>query len=121
MFLRPIMFAALISSSVLASAQAATLNKFDGRWSIVLSTDVGTCEASIPATFNVKADDIAAAAESPLRADGAVEASGTMWIRFTAGQDNYRGQGKLTPSGGSGVWSSGSRYCGGKWRATRAR
>ena len=121
MFLRPIMIAALLSGSALPIAEAATLNKFDGRWTIVLSTDVETCEATIPATFNVKADDIAAEADSPLRADGAVEASGSMWIRFTAGQDNYRGQGKLTPSGGSGVWSSGSRYCGGKWKATRTR
>jgi hypothetical protein len=102
-------------------ASSALAQKFDGRWNVVLTTDVGKCEPAIAAAFAVKKDDISADEESSLKADGAVEPNGTMWVRFSAGQDQYRAQGKLTPGSGSGVWSSGSRYCGGKWRATRTR
>ena len=112
---------ALVVAPVLVATAPARANKFDGRWNVVLTTDVGACEASIAAVFTVKKDDIAADSASSLKADGAVESNGAMWVRFTAGQDNYRGQGRLTAAGGSGVWSSGSRYCGGKWRAVRER
>ena len=113
--------AMLLAGAAIASAQAARAAKFDGRWNVVLTTDVGQCEPSIPAAFAVKADDIMADAESALKADGAVEPNGSMWVRFSTGQDQYRAQGRLSAAGGSGVWSSVSLYCGGKWRATRGQ
>jgi hypothetical protein len=116
-----IAFALLATTCLLASVQAANANRFDGRYTVVLTTEVGKCEPAIPGAFAVKADDITADASSPLKADGAVEPNGNMWVRFSAGEDQYRAQGRLTAGGGSGAWSSGTRYCGGKWRATRAR
>lgn len=120
----PISRIALIFAAAAASfaiALPAEAKKFDGRWTFVLTTEVGKCEPAISGAFVVAADDIAPDATSPLKADGAVEPNGSMWVRFSAGDDQYRAQGRLTAAGGSGVWSSGSRYCGGKWRATRTR
>jgi hypothetical protein len=116
-----IAFALLATTCLAASVQTAKANKFDGRYTVVLTTEVGKCEPAIPGAFAVKADDISADAGSTLKADGAVEPNGNMWVRFSAGEDQYRAQGRLTAAGGSGAWSSGTRYCGGKWRATRAR
>ena len=110
-----------VSQILLQTQVLAQTKGFNGRWNVVLSTDVGKCEPAIAGAFFVKADDILAAKESTLIADGAVEANGNMWVRFSAGQDQYRAQGRLTAAGGGGAWSSGSRYCGGKWRATRER
>lgn len=116
---RQLVAACAVSATFVAAPAAA--QKFDGRWTVVLTTEVGQCEPSIATAFNVNRDDILPDEGVELKADGAVEASGNMWVRFSAGQDQYRAQGRLTASGGSGAWSSGSRYCGGKWRATRGR
>ena len=121
MSFRALLIASIVGAAGCTAAHAANFKTYDGRWDIVLTTDVGKCEPQIGAAMLVKADDISPDTESPMRADGAVEANGTMWVRFSSGQDQYRAQGRLTSAGGSGVWSSGSRYCGGKWRATRSR
>ncbi len=121
MSLTHIAVAVAVMATTSVASSSALAKKFDGRWTFVLTTEVGKCEPAISGAFVVKADDIAPDADSPLKADGAVEPSGAMWVRFSAGDDQYRAQGRLSASGGSGAWSSGSRYCGGKWRATRAR
>ena len=94
---------------------------FDGHWSVVLQTTVGKCEPEIKGAFIVKSIDIGAAADSAIVADGAVEKSGNMWVRFSAGEDQYRAQGSLRGASGEGAWSSGTRYCGGRWKAVRGK
>lgn len=113
--------ATFVLAAAALSTMPASAQKFDGRWTVILTTEVGQCEPAITTAFNVNRDEILADESVALKADGAVEASGNMWVRFSAGQDQYRAQGRLTAAGGSGAWSSGSRYCGGKWRASRAR
>ena len=106
----------LASQTGQASAQA-----FDGRWNVVLTTSVGQCEPSLPSVFLVKGHDILADTRGELRADGQVERNGDMWMRLSRGNDQYRAQGRFRGGSGEGAWSSGSRYCGGRWRATRVR
>lgn len=106
------------ASSLFASAQAAS---FDGRWDVVLATTVGKCDPAIRTGFVVKSGDIGADSSSALKADGVIQPGGSLWVRFAAGRDVYRGQGKLNASSGSGTWSSGSLYCGGKWTAKKLR
>lgn len=101
-----------------SSAQAAG---FDGRWEFVLTTTVGTCEKTLPGAFAVRGLDIDPDSKSPLKAAGALEKNGSMWSRLSAGEHVYRIQGRFRGAGASGAWSSGSRYCGGNWHASRMR
>ena len=103
------------------AASPAQATGFDGRWEFVLTTTVGECEKALPGAFTVRGLDIDPDGQSPLKAAGAIEKSGSMWSRLTAGQHVYRIQGRFRGAAASGAWSSGSRYCGGNWRASRVR
>lgn len=110
--------AALFIAAIFLTTPVSAIAR-DGAWRIELTTQVGTCEKSIVASFVVQKDDIIANANSPVKADGAVEKNGSMWGRLRSGRDMYRVQGKLGPNAGSGTWSSNTRMCGGKWRGKR--
>ena len=108
---------------ILTSGPFATLAKAAGRdgvWQIQITTQQGNCEKNFGAAFSLRKDDIVTGGESAFTADGAVETSGTMWVRLKKGRDLYRLQGKLEASSGSGSWSSNTRLCGGVWRGKRS-
>ena len=93
---------------------------FDGEWVVDIMTEVGPCEPVQQFPMVVAKGHIGGSAASPMRTVGFIENNGAMWVRFSSAADTVRIQGRLAIATGSGTWSSGSRYCGGKWRAKRS-
>lgn len=102
---------------VLAMAGHAVAAPFDGQWSFDVSTEVGNCEPVRQYPVIVADSRMASGENAATTTVGTIETNGSLWGRFSSAEDVVRLQGKLTKTGGSGTWSSGSRYCGGKWHA----
>ncbi|MDH7796491.1 MULTISPECIES: hypothetical protein [unclassified Beijerinckia] len=102
---------------VMAVAGSAMAAPFDGSWSFDVSTEVGDCEPVRQYPVTIADSRMASGAGSPAATVGTIEANGSVWGRFSSAGDVVRIQGRLSKGTGSGTWSSGSRYCGGQWRA----
>jgi hypothetical protein len=116
----------LLSTLVLLAATApgsarSTQSSFDGRWSVVIITDAGTCDRSYRYGLVVSRGRISYAGDSSVMVSGGVDPRGRVSVSLRYGQAAAQGSGRLSRSDGKGRWqgaSSGSR-CSGRWLAER--
>jgi len=116
----------LLSTLVLFAATApgsarSTQPSFDGRWSVVIITDVGTCDRSYRYGLVVSRGRISYEGDSGVLISGGVDPRGRVSVSLRYGPAAAQGSGRLSRSDGGGRWqgaSSGSR-CSGHWLAER--
>ena len=116
----------LLSTLVLLAASApgsarSTQASFDGRWSVVIITDAGTCDRSYRYGLVVSRGRISYDGDSGVMISGGVDPRGHVSVSLRYGQSSAQGSGRLSGSNGGGRWqgaSSGSR-CSGRWLAER--
>ena len=116
----------LLSTLVLLAATApgsarSTQSSFDGRWSVVIITDAGTCDRSYRYGLVVSRGRISYDGDSGVMISGGVDRGGRVSVSLRYGQSAAQGSGRLSRSGGEGRWqgaSSDSR-CLGHWQAER--
>jgi len=116
----------LLSTLVLLAATApgsarSTQSGFDGRWSVVIITDAGTCDRSYRYGLVVSRGRIHYEGDSSVIISGGVDPRGRVSVSLRYGQSAAQGSGRLSGSDGGGRWqgaSSGSR-CSGHWLAER--
>jgi hypothetical protein len=116
----------LLSSLVLLAATApgsarSTQSSFDGRWSVVIITDAGTCDRSYRYGLVVSRGRISYEGNSGVLISGGVDPRGRVAVSLRYGQSAAQGSGRLSRTDGGGRWqgaSSGSR-CSGRWLAER--
>jgi hypothetical protein len=116
----------LLSTLVLLAATApgsarSTQSSFDGRWSVVIITDAGTCDRSYRYGLVVSRGRIYYEGDSNVLISGGVDPRGRVSVSLRYGQSAAQGGGRLSRSDGGGRWqgaSSGSR-CSGHWLAER--
>ena len=111
---------ALLAAAAPASARPAQ-SSFDGRWSVVIVTDAGSCDSSYRYGLVVAGGRITYAGDSGVMISGGVDPRGRVSVSLRYGQAAAQGNGRLSGSGGGGRWqgqSSGAR-CSGHWLAER--
>jgi len=116
----------LLSTLVLLAAAApgsarSTQSGFDGRWSVVIITDAGTCDRSYRYGLVVSHGRIYYEGDSSVIISGGVDPRGRLSVSLRYGQSAAQGSGRLSSTDGEGRWqgaSSGSR-CSGRWLAER--
>ena len=111
---------ALLAATVPGSARS-TQASFDGRWSVVIITDAGTCDRSYRYGLDIARGRISYAGDSGVLVSGGVDPRGHVSVSLHYGQAAAQGSGRLSRSGGEGRWqgaSSGAR-CSGRWLAER--
>jgi len=116
----------LLSALVLLAATApgsarSTQSSFDGRWSVVIITDAGTCDRSYRYGLVVSRGRISYEGDGSVMISGGVDPRGRVSVSLRYGQAAAQGRGRLFRSDGEGRWqgaSSGSR-CSGRWVAER--
>src|ERR1700692_4805613 len=114
----------LLSTLVLLAASApgsarSTQASFDGRWSVVIITDAGTCDRSYRYGLVVSRGRISYDGDSGVMISGGVDRGGRVSVSLRYGEAAAQGSGRLSRSGGGGRWqgaSSGAR-CSGRWLA----
>lgn len=131
--LRPILLsmALVLATTVAASAKppkakappprpAPAIN-FDGRWSVVIITDAGTCDRAYRYGVRISGGRILYEGDSAAVINGQVDARGNVVVNLRYGESSASGSGHLTESDGEGRWqgASSSSSCSGRWEAER--
>lgn len=99
----------------------ARANAFDGDWSVVILTRTGNCDPSYRFGVRISNGIILNDYGQSVNLQGRVSSNGSVRVNLSAGGQYASGQGRLSPSYGSGSWSGqgSSGYCGGAWQASR--
>jgi hypothetical protein len=116
----------LLATIVLIAAAAPSAARssqpgFDGRWSVLIITDAGSCDRSYRYGVVVSRGHISYAGDSSVMISGGVDPRGHVSVSLRYGQSAAQGSGRLSGSDGGGHWqgaSSGAR-CSGRWLAER--
>jgi hypothetical protein len=111
---------ALLAAAAPASARPSP-SSFDGRWSVVIITDAGTCDRSYRYGLVVSRGQISYEGASGVMVSGGVDSRGHLSVGLRYGEASAQGSGRLSGPAGGGRWqgvSSGAR-CSGRWLAER--
>jgi hypothetical protein len=105
-----------------ADAEAAALTtKFDGTYSIDVTTQDGSCDNS-HWTVVISHAIVTSVSPNPynITASGGIEDDGTVSLSFRGrASDEAHVGGTVKGNGGKGAWSAPSLLCGGIWRAQK--
>src|SRR5262249_31589813 len=96
---------------------------FDGRWSVVIITDSGSCDRAYRYGVRISGGRIYYDGDSAAVINGQVDAAGNVAGNLRHGQARASGSGHLTESDGEGrgQGASTSASCSGRWEAERRR
>ena len=99
----------------------AGINVFDGRWSVVIHTQSGSCGAEYRYGVQIINGNITTDAGESAGVSGRVLPNGAISVSVSSGGANAVGQGRLSPTNGSGTWrgQSSGESCAGVWQAAR--
>ena len=115
---------ALAMLVVAAAAQlpgsAAAATPFDGRWSVVIQTEHGTCDRAYRYGIQIQNGKVTYVGENAFNISGQVAHNGRVHVRVSRGSSYADGHGRLAKDKGSGTWRGvGSGVCSGHWFAER--
>jgi hypothetical protein len=112
-------FCGALAPFVLGKAHAAT--SFDGAWSVVVSTDSGSCDPTNRLGLDIRDGALHYAGDSGVLIRGRVANSGLVQVRVSGGNLRASGSGRLSANSGTGTWrgSNSSSSCTGRWSAER--
>jgi hypothetical protein len=110
---------ALISVGIASPSFARS--SFDGDWSVVIQTRGGACPATIRYPVAITNGVVTNAGDAPVSVRGRVAPNGGVRVMVQSGGAWANGSGRLTTTGGSGIWrgQSTSGVCEGTWQAQR--
>ena len=133
--LRPILLSAILILATTLGAAAKTSRaktapppkpaapaiSFDGRWSVVIITDSGSCDRAYRYGLRISGGRIYYDGDSAVVMNGQVDPKGNVVVSLRYGQSTANGSGHLTESDGEGRWqgASTSAGCSGRWEAER--
>jgi hypothetical protein len=99
------------------SRDLARTSAFDGRWSITIETDTGSCDRGYRVGLVIE-DGTVTYDGTPY---GRVTRKGDVRVSFTFGEQRADGSGRLSQATGAGLWRGvgSSGRCSGRWFAER--
>lgn len=102
----------------LPAAQART--PYDGKWSVLIVTDAGTCDRAYRYALDIS-DGRISYDDSSFNVSGHVDGRGHVSVSVSAGGERASGTGQLAASYGRGNWTghSSTSACSGHWEAER--
>ena len=122
--LRRIILAIPLVLIAVLPAQAAKqkADRFDGRWTVVIITDAGTCDRAYRYGVRIDGGRVTYAGDSNVAVSGSVDVGGRVSVSVRSGESSAQGSGRLSESDGEGTWrgTSQNASCSGRWQAERA-
>jgi hypothetical protein len=114
--------AVCIAAVPLIGAPAESRTIFDGLWSVVIVTDVGTCDRA----YRYPAQIVNGVVRPPpgetdpsIHVSGRADRRGNVAVTVSRGDQYAHGSGRLSINSGSGRWTSPTAHCAGHWMAER--
>ncbi len=114
---RALTMATLFAATAYAAVPAVAKTNFDGKWSVVIITDKGTCDRSYRYPVHISDGSVGYGGEGSFNVSGRVAPNGSINVTVSRGEKRASGSGKLSGAYGSGSWSGGE--CSGTWQAER--
>ncbi|EIM25538.1 hypothetical protein [Microvirga lotononidis] len=112
--------AAVVTAICLSSQAHAQTNRFDGRWSVEVVTEKGSCDRAYRYAVIVENGRARYGGPENFNINGQVGRNGAVSASISRGQDRANVSGGLSGNTGRGTWStSGGRVCSGYWNAEK--
>jgi hypothetical protein len=113
--------AAIFATTLSAAARAPSAQSFDGRWSVLVFTDYGTCGGGYRYGVQISDGRVFYAGSSDVDVSGRVSPRGQVRVQVRQSDQSATGTGRLSQTSGGGRWSGSSptRQCAGHWVAER--
>jgi hypothetical protein len=94
---------------------------FDGRWGVSIQTQSGSCDPEYRFGVQIRNGNVIGETGGMANFQGQVSPDGSVWVSVAGGGQQAAGQGRLSPTIGSGTWrgQSTSGPCAGVWQAAR--
>lgn len=101
-------------------ASEKAISRFDGRWSVLIVTDAGTCDRAYRYAIHISNGKILYG-DSGVDLSGHVAPNGQVEVGVNFGEQRAIGTGQLSADFGQGQWTghSTSSRCSGHWEAER--
>jgi hypothetical protein len=109
----------ILAATVPASTPAAARSNFDGKWSVLIVTQRGTCDRAYRYPVKIDNGAVGYAGDSAFTVSGKVGQNGAVTVKVARGRQSANGQGRLSSTDGSGMWIASSGECSGTWTAER--
>jgi len=110
--------ATLVAASVTLSTTAGfAMPRYDGVWSVSITTAKGDCIASYRYPMRIERGVLANGGDIAINVSGKVAANGVVKVVLSHGETHALGSGKLDGNAGAGSWKTES--CSGSWTAER--
>ena len=112
---------ALALACIAASGPAVAQSRFDGAWSVVISTHSGACQSGLRYGVQIVNGQVVSAAGGGADVRGAVSAGGAVRVNVQSGGQWATGSGRLGATNGGGAWhgQGSAGACAGTWAAQR--
>src|SRR2546421_6665627 len=110
---------AMLAATLPVSAPAFARTNFDGTWSVLIVTQKGTCDRAYRYPVKIDNGSVGYAGDSSFTVSGKVGDNGAVTVKVARGNQSANGQGRLSSTDGSGMWTAGSGECSGTWTAER--
>jgi len=114
------LLAGLLAIAGPAAAKSVAAD-YDGRWSVLVVTDRGTCDHAYRYEVNIRNGRLHYLGKASVNLRGAVENDGAVKVSLRLGTKGASGKGHLSKKAGAGTWHGfgGSSKCSGHWEAER--
>lgn len=113
----------LVAAAVTAAAMGTALARtpYDGRWSVVVTSQSGNCEMAYRYGLKIDNGSIFYQGEAPINLSGRVDGRGHVRVSIRYGRQAANAVGRLSRASGGGTWRGRSRHqqCAGHWQARR--
>lgn len=111
--------AAVFVTSTLADAAPSLRGPFDGRWSVEVITESGTCDRAFRWSLGVGGGRVTDIGGNIAKAAGGIDRGGRVSVTLTNNSGVLTARGAASGNWGQGTWVAPSRQCSGRWRAER--
>jgi hypothetical protein len=112
--------AAMLAGTLSGASTATARTPFDGKWSVLIVTDAGTCDRAYRYALNIVNGRVTYDDPS-FDISGHVDGRGDVSVNVSAGGQRASGSGELSGDYGHGRWrgNSSTSACSGHWEAER--
>ena len=113
--------AAIFATTLSAAARAPSAQGFDGRWSVLVFTEYGSCGGGYRYGVRISNGRVFYVGSSDVDVSGRVSPRGQVRVQVRQGDQSATGTARLSQTSGGGRWSGSSptRQCAGHWVAER--
>jgi hypothetical protein len=113
--------ALLGAAALVLACTAAEAAPYDGRWSVTIVTQKGTCDKAYNYPVLVQNNGVTYHGQTAAQVTGHVQPNGAVTVRVALGGESATGIGQLFATSGRGTWQDNGGSCSGVWKAYKQK